>query len=561
MIYNVRPDFGMEGGGYPGGYMQPGPPPEQELPHEPRSREPLTPAQMHKKTRECFGVMFFLLTTILMCFELAMHIWLLVIFAGHERVDLLGVGVLIIALTSIFTAFFYSLQMKRESVKANFSMACCLLFNFPLPLGIIFERMVHLNAKAEACCNSKDYDRFKKDWIFAKLKLAQSTFQSLPFSMLALYSYLQYEDDYSVHYGAFLTSFWSLVIAAGNHEVIRKERLRRVDIGILQSLYVGFYKFWIITGRVLGLALFTYFYHQWVVAVIVPHIVLMFGYLFGVYREVWKVDVFKVIMHSFYSVVAYFPIHNEYRPMGELLGFYILFMAENIIMVALPNGVHFYSSVNSHHFPGTLFYHLFTVGVLVFSALGLIFMTIYYFCVHRSSESVWQSNLKCLPRGCPCCHVEEEEYVPKLPPEGRRIYRQQNETNAAQATQPRMKYPSHLLDETGPPPSYRSQPQSMADGLDDYRGSGDGDSDTKEPLTDEFKPVFDEEEIDIGLPTGVQDHDYKPPPRRFKKKSENAYWVLGYMWNFTWCQKQVFRSRISNCIPQFTVECNYLYLP
>ena len=35
---------------------------------------------------------------------------------------------------------------------------------------------------------------------------------------------------------------------------------------------------------------------------------------------------------------------------------------------------------------------------------------------------------------------------------------------------------------------------------------------------------------------------------------------MPYIWGL-WCQKQVSQAGISNCIPQFTVGCNYLPLP
>ncbi len=101
------------------------------------------------------------------------------------------------------------------------------------------------------------------------------------------------------------------------------------------------------------------------------------------------------MVHAFYCIFAYFPIHNEYRPDGEIMMYYAIFMLENILMVALPYGIRPLYPIRRDYTPGSNFYDGITIFVLVASAVGLVIVSIYYFFLHKSHKDILQSHFSC----------------------------------------------------------------------------------------------------------------------------------------------------------------------
>lgn len=259
-----------------------------------------------------------------------------------------------------------------------------------------------------------------------------------------------------------------------------------------------------LAARVLALVNFLYFYHELLAAILLPHFLAVFIFFAYVYRAVWKVRYYKIFLHTIYCVLAYFPIHNDYRPEGEILLYYTLFIIENIIMVSVPYALKTTQVRPKIHLPGSQYYYVITVCVLVGSAVGLCFMAIYYFLLHRSKATIQEQHLNWLSRFCIWSNKEED--APARPmttqssPDGSRFLVCEEENANMRSVMDENVEHEHLLtvtnelDESGPPPSYRStitchhgnsvhtnSRGSLDDGEfkssgngEDGRGSGDG---------------------------------------------------------------------------------------
>ncbi len=199
-------------------------------------------------------------------------------------------------------------------------------------------------------------------------------------------------------------------------------------------------------------------FRKWLSAVLVPHFILVSFFFLFVYRNVWKVRYYKILIHSFYCIFAYFPLHNEYRPEGEIMIFYAVFLLENVLMVSLPYGVGPVLPVHRDYIPGSSFYRSVTIMVLVGSAIGLVILATYYFFLHRSRDDIQESHFSCFgdlgkKAAAPPPRVPTDQAL-----DISKIYLSDNANNENQTRQAELGDKSFLsdMDETYPPPAYRS---------------------------------------------------------------------------------------------------------
>ena len=259
-------------------------------------------------------------------------------------------------------------------------------------------------------------------------------------------------------------------------------------------------------------------FRKWLSAVLVPHFILVAFFFLFVYRNVWKVRYYKILIHTFYCLFAYFPLHNEYRPEGEIIIFYVVFLLENVLMVALPYGVAPMYLVHRDYAVGSSFYRSVTVMVLVGSAVGLIIMSVYYFFLHRSRSDIQQSHLSCFGD---ICYFSKPAPPTRVPMDQAldisKIYVTENANNENQTRQADFGdkfYITNMDDTDLPPPAYRShnrlykkRGESTSTDLD-YRPSYSDISDVKTPLTTS--------DLDTSKPSVLSgedsyDSDTKPP--------------------------------------------------
>lgn len=248
---------------------------------------------------------------------------------------------------------------------------------------------------------------------------------------------------------------------------------------------------------------------------LVPHFVLVCFFFLFVYRNIWKIRYYKILVHAFYCIFAYFPLHNEYRPEGEITIFYVIFLLENILMVALPYGVDPLYAVHQEYAPNSQFYRGVTIMVLVGSAIGLVIVSVYYFFLHRSRDDIQESHFSCLgdfgggkkPRPPTRVPMDQALDISK-------IYLSDNVNNENQARQADFgdkSFLSDMDDTTDPPPSYRSHPRL-------YKKRGEStstDLDYKSDLSD-VKTPLSTSDLDTSKPSVLDsfdeyDSDAKPP--------------------------------------------------
>ncbi len=469
--------------------------PGEHPPQQSRWHGPLKQLQVEEPIRACLSTTCFGLVTLILCLDIATDAWVIVMYGMDGRMELVGAGVMLLALTGLVCGTVYVIQMKSGSLDKSCHMALCLVLNFPLQLGIIGSRLVHFSLKTDTCCVPKGSS--DKEWTFTKLKLIQSTFQSAPMMILNFYSMLYYQKIHVAQYVSILISFVSLVFSAALHEKARKERLRNNYIGCLQTLCVITYKMLVMLARVLAIANFAYFFRSWLTFVILTHFSVVFVYFVTVYREVWKVGYQRMVMHSLFCVLAYFPMHNEYRPEGEIMFFYTFFMIENVLMVALPYGIQPYATVHPQHYPGTEYYKMITIVILIGSALGMIFMAIYYFGLHKSRSTIRYSHFSWLEKCCSCLHNDEELAVGVPHTTGLLDNQRNNGIVATNTGPPTSGDKEAFVDEDSGPPSDLSPPPSYRSHLNDSRfqksmtETDDTLSDAKTPLTQSKGSVFD----------------------------------------------------------------------
>ncbi len=358
--------------------------------------------------KQCFDNFLFCLVTIMLIVDLVTDLWVVTIYGARKDTVFMAVSSLFLILTGLLCAIMFATNMRTDTEGRMAKMYVCLCCNFPFQIGIIYQRclygaqrcsrqaVVHAHARPVGIGSSSS----AMDWRFAKLKLLQSMFQCAPELIINLLHILTFMDVHVVQYVSAATSLFSLVLGVVLHEKARKDHARGATMGISKVVCIFAYKSLILATRVFALANFIYFFKGWIVTLILPHLLLMFSFFSFLYRQIWKVPYHKIVQHSLYSLLAYFPVHNEYRPEGEIVAFYILFMVENIVMVAIPFRYSFPGSVNPVHEPGSKYYLAMTLSVLVGSAVGLIFMALYYFVFHKSRHTIRDTNLGWLARIC-----------------------------------------------------------------------------------------------------------------------------------------------------------------
>lgn len=391
-------------------------------PIEEKKRPRLERFEVIEGTRQCCVTSWFLVVTVLLIVDIVTDVMLVAYFGVRHHMVYVGIGLLFFVLASFAIGTIYVVQAPPESdkVRSMRLIAGCWLCNVPLQLGVIFQRFVYISRRCDNCCGTERRSTpSQTEWVLAKLKLVHSLVQSAPMLTINLLHMLVYGDVHLVQYVSAGVSFASLIIGMTSYENCRRAHVRKVHVTACQSLSVLVYKTLLGAARVAAITHFTYYYGPWLLALLVPHFVLVLLCFTFIYGRVWKVTYAKIAAHSLYCTFDYFPVHNEYRPEGEVVVFYALIVVENLLMVTAPYRQPPTQPVDlSQHAPGTAYYNGIVSLVCVASAVGLFVMATYYFLFHRSGATIRHTHCSWLERHlCPCVADDNKEpYTePRLP--------------------------------------------------------------------------------------------------------------------------------------------------
>lgn len=392
------------------------------VPPEEKKRPRLETFEVVEGTRQCCVTSWFLVVTIVLIIDIITDVMLIAYFGVRLHTVYVGIGLMFFVLASFAIGTIYVVQAPPDSEKVrNMRMvAGCWLCNVPLQLGVIFQRFVYISRRCNNCCGQERRSKpSQTEWVLAKLKLVHSLVQSAPMLVINLLHMLAYGHVHVIQYVAAGVSFASLVIGMTSYENCRRAHVRKMHVTAGQSVSVLFYKTLLGAARVAAITHFTYYYGPWLLALLVPHFVLVLLCFTVIYSRVWKVTYAKIAAHSFYCTFDYFPVHNEYRPEGEVVIFYALVVVENLLMVTAPYRQRPTQPVDLRlHGPGTPYYNGIVSLVCVASAAGLFIMAFYYFLFHRSRSTIRHMHCSWLERHlCPCIQDKDTEpYTePRLP--------------------------------------------------------------------------------------------------------------------------------------------------
>ena len=378
--------------------------PSPDTPDESRDLAHLV--RLPKPVRYLCEACCFVLVTLILLADLVTDVWVIAVYGMRRHVTFMALSVFFWLFCSVVNTVMYAVQMRTEGTQQLPVMVGCMFLNFPLQLGVTTHRLLFGLKKCDQCCVSRAGGEqggrqvTTQEWTFSKLKLIHSMFQSAPQLMINILHMLAYGNIHSIQYISALISFASMVAGPVIHEKVRKERVRNAPFGLPATMCILSYKILILGARTLALVSFIYYFGIWVGAVLLPHFIVVMGFFTYLYRQVWKVQYYKICLHSLFCLMAYFPIHSEYRPEGEIVLFYALFTVENIIMMCLPYGPSPVHVINPIYKAGTRYYIAMTLTVLICTVGGLIFMSIYYFFFHRSRQTIRHTHLGWLARIC-----------------------------------------------------------------------------------------------------------------------------------------------------------------
>ena len=357
-----------------------------------------------KPVRQCCEAATFFVVTVIFLADVATDVWTMTVFGIRHHVAFLGFSIFVTCFCGLACTVMYSAQMRTEGTQRAPVMYGCMLLNFPLQLGIASHRLLYSLKKCDQCSLRRASEQRNvvttQEWIFTKLKLLHGMFQSAPHLMINMLHILVYGKVHIIQYISAFFSFASLVCGAVFHEKVRKERLRNNKMCLSALACISLYKIFILGARTVALASFIYYFGIWLGALLLPHFVVLMTFYTYLYRQIWKVQYYKIVLHSLFGLMAYFPIHNEYRPEGEILMYYVLFTVENILMVCLPYSYGPAHRINPAYQAGTRYHVAVTLIVLVSTVLGLVFMTMYYFLFHKSKHTIRHTHLGWLARLC-----------------------------------------------------------------------------------------------------------------------------------------------------------------
>ena len=365
----------------------------------------------------CDNTAFFLVT-LLIILDLVTDIWVIIVFGLRRDMVFMGVLTGLLVFAGLILTVAYSTQHRSEGDR-NISSYINLCLNFPFQIGIIYQRCVFGLQKCYSCCPGQIAGHAHAsgprgipsnlDWKFAKLKMIQSMFHCVPQLIGNILHILVYKDVHIIQIISGVSSFTSIIFGVVLHEKARKEQTHGALMGIMKVICILLYKTLVMGTRLLAIIHFIYYFGGWIAAVLVPHVSIILGFYLYLYRQIWKVQYHTIVLHSLYSMFAYFPIHSEYRPEGEIVMFYILFMVENIIMVALPFKVTPIMYITRPFHPTSRYYFIVMLTILVGATAGLIFMCAYYFLFHKSRHSIRETNIGWLARLCEWRKQDEDE--------------------------------------------------------------------------------------------------------------------------------------------------------
>lgn len=389
--------------------------------------------------RSCCDTLWFLLITLLLLLDLLTDLGVLVLYAIDRHYVFLATSAGVFVVGSALGSCVYGVQMRQHAGHGALRGCGCLLANCPLRCGQVGHRFMHAyhssggasgsvdgvdagvgmdsdNNGSRVCCScccrqpSHQPWRAKQQnnlrWVFIKLDLIHGMVNCAPQIVINVLYMLHHgggegrRHAYMLQYVSVATSFGVLLLASVLHEKLRKERARNSPYGCMPMMCILVYRSLVLAARLLAFAVFIHYFGPLIVGVVVPHLILVLAFFTYLYRQVWKVPYYKIFTNSFYCILAYYPIHCEYRPEGEIVMYYILYLVENIVMVGLAY-VHQPLLSSAETFaPWSDFHKTATLLVLLWSSIGLTFMGTYYFFFHGANESISDTNLSWLAKVC-----------------------------------------------------------------------------------------------------------------------------------------------------------------
>ena len=358
----------------------------------------------------CCDTLCFSLLTMFFLIDILSNIGVLVIYVVHQHYVFLITSATMFVLTGLLTSLVYAAQMRHEAGHNFITLLGCFVVNLPLQCGILGHQVRMTSRRCGAAClcctEPQHYDlsgrKQKIDsnmwWVFIKLNLIHAVFSSTPQMVLTILYMLWHNDLHILQYISQASSFGLLVLSSVMHEKLREERARNSPYGCLPLLCIILYRAFVFSARIIAFSIFFLYFGPLIGAVILPHFVVMIVFFTYLYRQVWKVPYVKIFMNSVYCIIAYFPIHCEYRPEGEIVLYYIIYLLENIVMVGLPYVQEPFLSYSEDMEPWSDFHKTATALVLLFSSIGLMFMGTYYFFFHGANETISDTSLQWLAK-------------------------------------------------------------------------------------------------------------------------------------------------------------------
>ena len=351
----------------------------------------------------CCDTVCYSLLTVFLLIDIISNIGVLIIYAVHQHNVFLLTSATVFVLTSLLASLVYAVQMRHEAGQKFLTVFGCFVLNLPLQCGILGHHLKHTYRRCctHTCCPCQQKAQHNRHarmdsntwWIFTKLDLIHSVFNSTPQMVLNILHIIVFREPYFIQFISLGSSFALLVTSSVLHEKLRKERARNSPYGCLPMFCIILYRALVFSARILAFSMFYLYFGPFIGAILIPHFLVIMAFFIYLYHQVWRVTYVKIAMHSVCCIIAYFPIHCEYRPEGEIVLYYMIYLLENMFMVGLAFVQEPLMPYTEDIRPWSDFHKTITAFVLLFSSAGLIFMGIYYFFFHGANETISDTNI------------------------------------------------------------------------------------------------------------------------------------------------------------------------
>ena len=352
----------------------------------------------------CCDTLCFTVLTLLLLLDIISDVCMIIVLAVTHDYTYLITSVSVFVCTALVTSVVYAVHMKHDAGHGVLLTLACAIINFPLQAAILGHQLVHTYRKCVSCACAQTQQethrhthKTKKEcnlrWAFIKLDLIHAVLNNCPQMVINIVHMVVYRNVYFVHYFSITTSFCVLVFSAVMHEKVRKERARNSPYGCLPLMCIILYRAFVFSARIIAFSIFYIYFGYFLCGLLFPHLLVVMAFFSYLYRQVWKVPYRKILFSSVCCIIAYFPIHCEYRPEGEIVIYYIIYLLENILMVGLAFLKQPYMSYGKDYAPWSDFHKTMTAFVLLFSSIGLMFMGTYYFFFHGANETISDTSL------------------------------------------------------------------------------------------------------------------------------------------------------------------------